>query len=115
MGLGLLGIYGVTTLNTARRTRELGIRIALGARAGSLVRLVVRQGAVFVGAGVAAGLMVAAPLVPFLRGLLFEIEPIDPVTFAAVPALLLTTALLASLPPALRASRLDPARTLREE
>lgn len=115
MVLGLLGVYGVTALNTARRTRELGIRMALGARAGAVARLVVGQGLLVVAGGVAVGLLVAACLVPVLREMLFQVSPRDPVTFTAVPAVLLVTAGLAALPPALRAGRLDPSETLRTE
>ncbi len=115
LGLGLLGIYGVTALNTVRRTRELGIRMALGARGVSVARLVVNQGAGVVAGGLVVGLAVAAGLSPFMAGMLFRVDPLDPVTFGGVAAILLATGVLASLVPAIRASRLDPAATLREE
>jgi predicted permease len=113
--LAALGIYGVLMHAVAQRTREIGIRLALGARRGEVVGMVVRQAAVLAFAGLACGLVLAFGASRLIRSLLFGIEPSDAVTYAAVALTLLGIAVLASYLPARRASRIDPVRALRYE
>ncbi|MFI5005968.1 MAG: ABC transporter permease [Solirubrobacterales bacterium] len=113
--LAAVGIWGVVAWSVAQRTQEIGLRMALGARAPEVVRHVVAQGVVPALAGVAVGLVVAWACSRALRTLLFGIPPDDPSTFMAVAALLLLVATGASLLPARRAARLDPVAALREE
>jgi ABC-type antimicrobial peptide transport system permease subunit len=113
--LAAVGIYGVVAYAVAQRRRELGIRMALGAKAADIVRLVVRQGAVLAGAGAAIGLAGAMVATSALRGLLFEVTPTDPPTLTAGTITLVGVAMLASYLPARRASRLDPVEALRHE
>jgi putative ABC transport system permease protein len=110
-----LGIFGVVAASVSQRTREIGIRVALGARRSSVMRLVVRQSAGLFAAGAAIGLVAAAALTRYLEGLLFGLTPQDPVTFAAVVALLALVAAAASYIPARRALRVDPLVALRDE
>lgn len=113
--LAAIGIYSVVSSSVGQRTREIGLRMALGADAPRLRRLVVRQALAPVVAGAAVGLAVALGLGRLLDGLLFQVTGKDPLTLGGTTALFLAVAALASFVPALRASRLDPARTLREE
>jgi putative ABC transport system permease protein len=115
MLLACTGIYGVLSFVTAGRTQELGIRAALGASRGDLMRMVVSGGAVPAVAGIAIGFAGAAGLTRFIRSLLFATSPFDAGTLIAVAALLLTVALAACLAPAWRASRIDPIAALRQE
>ncbi|HEY1341987.1 MAG TPA: ABC transporter permease, partial [Bryobacteraceae bacterium] len=109
------GIYGLISYAVTRRAGEIGIRMALGAGAGEVVRLVVREGMALAGAGVVFGLTGAAVITRFLRTFLFEVSPTDPLTFAAVAALVGAVALAAAFVPAWRATRIDPVRCLRYE
>lgn len=113
--LGTLGIYGVISYAVSRRTRELGIRIALGATAGRVRRTVVREGLVLAGAGVVIGTVAAATLSGILGGLLYEVSASDPLTYALVAGVLMAGAALASYVPARRASAIDPMEALRKE
>jgi putative ABC transport system permease protein len=113
--LTLVGLYGTLAYAVARRRRELGIRLALGAQRAQVLGLVARQGALVVALGLAIGLILSAFLTRFLASLLFEVRPLDPVVFVGVPALFVTTALLPVLVPAVRASRVDPVTALRTE
>lgn len=113
--LAVVGIYGVLSYAVGQRTREIGIRLALGAESGSVIGMVVRRGMVMAGAGVGAGVVVALSLSGLLSGLLHEVEPQDPLTLTAVPLLFLAVALMASGLPALRAARVDAAEALRAE
>ena len=113
LALAMIGIYGVMAYGVAQRTHELAIRIALGAGRIDVIRLVLGQGMRLVIVGVAIGLAGAFGLTRFLRTLLFEIEPTDPVTFVGVSILLALVALLACYVPARRASRVDPLAGLR--
>jgi len=113
--LTLVGIYGVAAYSVGQRTPELGVRMALGADGGRILRLVVRGVLVQVLAGIAAGLGLALVATRALGGLLFQVAPTDPGTFAAVPLLLVLAASLAALGPALRATRVDPVAALRWE
>jgi len=110
-----VGIYGVLAYAVARRTRELGIRIALGARRAEVVRMVVTGGLRLAGIGVLLGLVVSLGLARVIRSLLFHVAPIDGVTFALVPLVLLVVAAAASAVPAIRAAWLDPLTALRTE
>ena len=113
--LTAIGVYGVVAYATARRTREIAVRLALGADASRIVGLVVREGAVWTGAGVAAGLAGALVLSRYLSALLFNVGARDPFTFAAVSVLLVLIALVATAVPAIRAVRVDPMLALRSE
>jgi predicted permease len=113
--LTAVGLYGVIAYLVAQRTREMGIRMALGARAGDVVGLVMRQGMRLAALGVALGLVAAVALTRVMAGLLYGVAPRDPVTFGAVAALLAAVALLATYVPARRASRADPMLAIRSE
>jgi putative ABC transport system permease protein len=113
--LAVVGIYGVLSYGVARRTREVGIRIALGADRGSVLGLVFRQGLALTGAGLAIGLVGALLLTRYLSSLLFDVGRFDPVTYAAVALTLLASAALACGIPARRAMRVDPVVALRHE
>jgi ABC-type antimicrobial peptide transport system permease subunit len=113
--LGLVGVYGVVAQLARRRMREMGIRIALGARSGQVQWLVVRHGLLVTGAGIAAGVTVALAATRALRTLLYQVAPTDPATFIVAPALVLLTAAAASWLPASRASRADPCEVLRAD
>ena len=106
--LTVVGIYGVISYSVSRQTREIGIRMALGASRGSVLGLVLRQGMVLVLAGVVIGLAGSFGLTRLIASQLFEISPADPVTFATVAALLILVALTACYLPARRATRVDP-------
>ena len=108
-----VGIYGVMSYTVARRTHEIGIRIALGAESSSVLGIVVGQAMTVASIGAGAGLLMAFPLARLMRGVLFGVAPTDALTFLAVTALLLAVALGASLVPARRATRIDPLRALR--
>jgi predicted permease len=110
-----VGIYGLLSFQVARRTREIGIRMALGAKRASVLLMVVRQGAFFAASGIAFGVAGAIVLTRFLASLLSGVHTTDPLTYAAVSALLLAVALLASYIPARRASKVDPLVALRYE
>ncbi|MDQ6830060.1 MAG: ABC transporter permease [Gemmatimonadota bacterium] len=111
--LAAVGIYGVMSFSVAQRTREIGIRMALGAQRRSVLRLVVGQGIGLASAGVIVGMAAAFAATRILRSLLFDVAPSDPLTFVSIIALLLAAALLASWLPARRATRVDPTEALR--
>ncbi len=110
-----IGLYGVMSYSVSRRTREIGIRMALGAQTGNVLRLVLREGLTLVGGGIAAGLMVAAAVTRLLASFLYGVSPLDATTFAAIPLVLALVALLASYLPARRAAKVDPMIALRYE
>jgi predicted permease len=115
LALGILGIYGVISYSVSQRTREIGIRMALGAKKSELVWMFIRSALVLTGVGTAVGLGAAAGLMRLMRTLLFGISPLDPVTFAAVPVALVAAAALASYLPARRTAGIDPVEALRAE
>jgi putative ABC transport system permease protein len=113
--LAALGIYGVLAYFVSQRSRELGIRLALGARPGALFGMVVRQGMRPVAVGAAIGLAGAVAITTVMQSLLFGVNPVDPTTYAAAAATLAIVALAACAVPALRATRVDPLAALRDE
>lgn len=113
--LASLGIFAVVSYATARRVREIGIRMALGARASSVMALVVRGGLRPVIVGAVLGLTASALLARAMSGFLFEVQPLDPLTFVLVPALVIVTAIIACTIPARRATRIDASSALRTE
>jgi putative ABC transport system permease protein len=113
--LAAIGIYGVLGFIVTRRTREIGIRVALGARRPQVVGLILRQTAVLTALGVIVGVFAAAGLSRYLEGLLFGVTPLDATTFAGVVAMFIIVAALASYVPARRATRIDPQIALRTE
>jgi predicted permease len=113
--LGIVGIYGVIAYVVSQRTREIGIRTALGAQPAELLRMFVGHGLLLAGIGAALGLPAAAALTRLMSSLLFGVSPLDPATYAAVSALLILAAMLASYLPARRAIAIDPVQALRAE
>ncbi|HKJ01994.1 MAG TPA: ABC transporter permease [Longimicrobiales bacterium] len=113
--LAVVGVYGVVSYTVSRRTRELGVRMALGAGAGSAVGLVLSQALRVVAGGAAVGVGVSLASARVLRGLLYGVEPVDPATYAVVVALTLGVGILAAAVPAVRAARVDPVEALRAE
>src|SRR5262249_46880092 len=113
--LAIAGIYGVLSYSVTRRTREMGVRMALGASAGNVLRLVLRQAMTTAVIGIILGLPGAFILMRFIRSMLYGVGTADPLTFAAVAVLLLAVALLATYLPARRATRVDPIVALRYE
>ncbi len=113
--LGIVGIYGVIAYAVSQRTREIGIRMALGARPAGLQRMFVRHGLVLAGIGSALGLAAAAGLTHLMSSLLFGITALDPATYAVVSGVLIAVAALASYFPARRATAVDPVEALRAE
>ena len=113
--LAAIGIYGVMAYTFSRRTHEIGIRMALGAQRRDIMRLAVGEGMTLVAFGLGVGIVGAALLSRYLRSMLYEVKPSDPLTFLAIVALLAFVALLACLVPAQRATQVDPLVALREE
>jgi putative ABC transport system permease protein len=115
MLLATLGVYGVVSYSVTQRTQEIGIRVALGARSRDVTRLVLREGLLLAGLGVAVGLACAVACTRLLESLLYEVAPNDPLTLGAVACLLLAVALAAAILPARRAAKVDPMVALRYE
>ncbi len=115
VGLAAIGIYGMMAYAVTQRTREIGIRMALGAQRQAVLSLVLRQSLVLTGAGLTLGVAGAAAMTRYLEGLLFGLTPLDPPTFAAVALAFTSIAMLASYVPARRATRVDPLVALRHE
>ncbi len=113
--LAVVGLYGVLSYIVARRTSEIGIRLAMGAPRAHVLAMVLRQGLALTAAGIVLGLAAALGGARLMRGMLYDVEPVDPLTFVAVPLALLAVAALASLVPALRAVRVSPTVALRME
>lgn len=115
LSLALVGVYGVLSYSVARRTSEIGLRMALGASPGQVLRLVTREGLLPVAGGLLPGLLAAIWLTRLIRSQLHGVEPLDPLAFAAAAALLLVAGVAACLVPAARATRVDPLVALRRE
>src|SRR5262249_5010416 len=113
--LASIGLYGVASYSVSQRTREIGVRMALGAQPSSVLGLVLRQGLVLVGAGLASGLIAAYSRAGLMRSLVVGVSPHDPVTFGGTAVVLGAIALLASYIPARRATRIDPLVALRTD
>lgn len=113
--LSAAGIYGVTAYTVTQRTHELGIRLALGAQVGDVLKMILRQGMAVIGVGMVLGLVAAFGLMRLLRSFLFGVGENDPVTFVAITFVLLVVALLACYIPARRATKVDPLEALRAE
>jgi putative ABC transport system permease protein len=113
--LAALGVYGIVAYSVSQRAREFGIRVALGARQGQIVGMVVGQNLRLVGLGLGLGLLTAIPATRLLRGLLFQVGPNDPMTFAGIGAILAIVAVVASYLPARRGTQVDPVVTLKAE
>lgn len=115
MLLAGVGLYGVMAHSVSQRTREIGIRMALGADPRGVLRIVMREGLLLALLGIAAGLAIALAATPQIAPLLYQVSPADPVSIAGAALFLIVVAVLASLIPALRATRVDPIRALRQE
>jgi predicted permease len=113
--LGIVGIYGVISYSVSQRTREIGIRMALGAQRQALTALFVRQGLWLTGIGVACGLIVALVTMRLMSAILFNVSPVDPITYVTITACVVATAWLACYLPSRRAATVDPANALRAE
>jgi putative ABC transport system permease protein len=113
--LGAIGIYGVLAYAVGQRTQEIGIRMALGAERGAVLRMVLQRGIVLAAIGIVLGLAGAAGLTRYLSGMLYDLKPLDPPTYAAVAILFAMVALIASYLPARRATRVDPVVALRHD
>ena len=115
LALAVVGIYGVVSHAVTQRTREIGIRMAIGAAPSRVLAAVLRQSLTLTGIGAAIGLLGAAAVTRYLESMLFELTPLDPPTFVAVAVLFLVVGLMAACLPALRASRVDPLVALRHD
>jgi ABC-type antimicrobial peptide transport system permease subunit len=113
--LALVGVYGLMAYAVVRRRREIGIRMALGAKPGQVVWTILRQGLIMTLGGVALGFLLALGIGRVFNGMLFQVSPVDPVAFTLAPAVLVATALLACWLPARRAAKVDPMLALRNE
>ena len=115
LALATVGVYGVKAYAVARRTREIGIRMALGAQRGAVLRMFMREGAVMLAGGILLGLLLAAGTGKLLSGMLYEVGALDPIAFTISPVVLAVAALLATWLPARRATRISPMAALRTE
>jgi ABC-type antimicrobial peptide transport system permease subunit len=115
LGLAVVGLYGVKAYSVARRTREIGIRMALGAQPGVVLRMIMREGSIMLLTGIVIGLLLAAGTGKILSGMLYEVGALDPIAFTIAPLTLAIAALIATWLPARRATRISPMAALRTE
>jgi uncharacterized membrane protein len=115
LGLAVVGLYGVKSYSVARRTREIGIRMALGAQAGAVLKMIMREGSIMLVCGVVLGLLLAMAGAKILSGILYQVGAFDPVAFTTAPIVLAAAALVATWLPAHRATRVNPLQALRTE
>ena len=115
LALGAAGLYGVMSYSVARQTKDIGIRMALGARQGNIARMVLQEAALLIGCGLAIGITASVAGAQLLRNLLFGVEPRDPITLTSAVGVLLITGLFAAWWPARRAANIDPMVALRYE
>jgi predicted permease len=115
LGLAVVGLYGVKAYSVARRTREIGIRMALGAQPGTVLRMIMREGSIMLFSGIVLGLLLAAGTGKILSGMLYEVGALDPIAFTIAPLTLAIAALFATWLPARRATRISPMAALRME
>jgi putative ABC transport system permease protein len=115
LALAALGLYGLLSFGVSQRSREIGVRVALGARRGELLRMVLREGMALVALGLGLGLVASAALARLVSGLLYAIAPLDPVAWLLAPALLVCVSLVACWIPARRAAGLDPLLAIRSD
>jgi putative ABC transport system permease protein len=113
--LAAIGIYGMTAYLVSQRTREIGIRVALGATPHSVLRLIVGYALTLAGGGVVVGVLAALVVTPLMRGMLFNVSPAGPASFIAIVSTLVATAMVAAFRPARRAARVDPMQALRAD
>jgi ABC-type antimicrobial peptide transport system permease subunit len=113
--LGIVGIYGVIAYSVSQRTREIGIRMALGAQRQTLISMFVRHGLLLTGVGIACGLVASFAVMRLMSSLLFNVSPLDPITYSAVTIVVVFTAYLACYLPSRRAATIDPVDALRAE
>ena len=113
--LSAIGLYAMLSYMVTQRTTEIGVRMAVGAERGAVLRLILRKGVALAGIGLGVGLIASLGLTRVLEGMLYGVKPFDLLTFVAVIALLMSVGVVASAAPAIRAARMDPMRTLREQ
>ena len=113
--LAIIGVYGVVAFSVSQRSREFGVRLALGASSRAIVGLVIRQGGVVIAIGLVIGTALAVSGSGLVRGMLFGVSPLDPIAYLAMGAVLMAAGVLAMYGPARRATRVDPATTLRTD
>ena len=115
LGLAVIGLYGVKAYSVARRTREIGIRMALGAQAGAVLRMLMREGLIMLFSGVTIGLLLAMGTAKILSGILYGVRALDPIAFTVAALVMTSGALIATWFPARRATRVNPLQALRSE
>jgi ABC-type antimicrobial peptide transport system permease subunit len=115
LGLAVVGLYGVKAYSVARRTREIGIRMALGAQAGAVLRMIMAEGFVMLASGLVVGLLLAVATGKILSGILYEVSALDPIAFTVAPLMLAIAAVIATWLPARRAAQVNPIQALRTE
>jgi hypothetical protein len=115
LGLAVVGLYGVKAYSVARRTREIGIRMALGAQAGAVLRMIMRESSIMLFTGIIIGLLLAIASAKILSGILYGVHALDPIAFTVASLVMTTAALIATWLPARRATRVNPVQALRGE
>jgi len=113
LGLAVVGLYGVRAYSVARRTREIGIRMALGARSLEVLKMFMREGSITLFSGVSLGLLLAVATGRIVSGFLYQVSPLDPIAFATAAVLLAVASIAATWLPARRATHVDPLKALR--